>query len=251
MTRLLDISTELLLQKYAGGIKLVRPDRVACQYTTGFSLGSTLKVPLNFFAYDLENNVQFSNDQHNQICGFLSNEDVRGRHVSHFVDVNSTNELICNNQMVIHSNVFKIIDEYSTRHDGFHIGATTLKFPWYNEQDDIVGIIGCSITSSDDNQPPLAQSLSLLLNMGLLNSSVKPAATTFPGLIIENTYFSKREKDVLLHLVRGKTAREISLVLGISFRTVETHISNAKNKMCVRTKSELIEKIFNERLSAQ
>jgi DNA-binding CsgD family transcriptional regulator len=51
---------------------------------------------------------------------------------------------------------------------------------------------------------------------------------------------SKREHEVLAHLARGKTAKQIGLQLDISRRTVEHHIQNIKYKTNCNSRSEII-----------
>lgn len=51
---------------------------------------------------------------------------------------------------------------------------------------------------------------------------------------------SERELDALILIAKGKTAKEAARMLGLSNRTVETHIDNAKIKFKCNTKSELI-----------
>lgn len=49
-----------------------------------------------------------------------------------------------------------------------------------------------------------------------------------------------RERDVLDHLILGRTNKEIAIELGISQRTVEVHRGRVKDKMKARSLSELI-----------
>lgn len=56
----------------------------------------------------------------------------------------------------------------------------------------------------------------------------------------QSSLITTRELDVLILLAKGKTAKETARHLGISPRTVETHIENAKNKLNCNTKSDLI-----------
>ena len=51
---------------------------------------------------------------------------------------------------------------------------------------------------------------------------------------------SDRENEVLSHVVRGKTSKEIGMQLDISRRTVEHHIENIKYKTNCHSKAELI-----------
>ena len=60
----------------------------------------------------------------------------------------------------------------------------------------------------------------------------------------DNIYFTPRERDCLVHLLDQKTIRETAAQVGLSNRTVEFYLNNMKNKMTVRTKKELIQKIL-------
>jgi DNA-binding CsgD family transcriptional regulator len=55
---------------------------------------------------------------------------------------------------------------------------------------------------------------------------------------------SKRETECLYWLLRGKSVKETAKLMGISPRTVETHMETIKRKLNCATKSELIEKAF-------
>lgn len=51
---------------------------------------------------------------------------------------------------------------------------------------------------------------------------------------------SSRERNCLIHLVQGKTAKQIGNDLDLSHRTVESYLENIKNKFTCLTKQELI-----------
>lgn len=92
------------------------------------------------------------------------------------------------------------------------------------ENDKVIGITGISINVYSQQQQDL---------------------NYFENLKKElRNQFSDRESQVLVLLVRGKTAREIAIQLSLSKRTVEFYLNNIKNKMGVFTKSQLIEKIM-------
>lgn len=57
-------------------------------------------------------------------------------------------------------------------------------------------------------------------------------------------YFTRREAECMLWLLRGKTIHGVALVLKLSPRTVEYYIKNMKNKLGCRTKFELIDLIY-------
>ena len=54
-----------------------------------------------------------------------------------------------------------------------------------------------------------------------------------------------RQKECLQYLVRGKTAKEIADILGLSKRTIENYIDTIKVKFNVSTRSELIDLIID------
>ena len=56
---------------------------------------------------------------------------------------------------------------------------------------------------------------------------------------------SVRQSECLFYLIRGKTMREIGLILHISPRTVETHIDQIKHQLGCHTRSMLVEKVVN------
>ena len=58
---------------------------------------------------------------------------------------------------------------------------------------------------------------------------------------IEEFDISPRQLECLFYLLRGKSANEIALTLGLSKRTIETHIENIKSKLQCDNKNKLIE----------
>ena len=62
----------------------------------------------------------------------------------------------------------------------------------------------------------------------------------------EMKYITVRESECLFYLMRGKSLKEIGRIMGISPRTVETHIDRLKYKFCSTNKSELIEKAIQK-----
>lgn len=56
----------------------------------------------------------------------------------------------------------------------------------------------------------------------------------------KNDSLTKREKDILYHICKGSTSKEISEKLFISIKTVETHRANIFSKTNVRNTAELI-----------
>lgn len=59
-----------------------------------------------------------------------------------------------------------------------------------------------------------------------------------------NTYFTRREAECMVWLLKGKTINSVATILNLSPRTVEYYIKNMKTKIGCRTKFELIDLVY-------
>ena len=75
---------------------------------------------------------------------------------------------------------------------------------------------------------PLRAAKNLKLHVNF-ESTIEGSKKT--GYQFGNLYLTEREFECVGYLTRGKTAEEMSIILNISKRTVETHIQNIKRKM--------------------
>ena len=57
-------------------------------------------------------------------------------------------------------------------------------------------------------------------------------------------YFTKREAECMVWLLRGKTVNGVATLLKLSPRTVEYYLKNMKAKLRCRTKFELIDRVY-------
>lgn len=55
-----------------------------------------------------------------------------------------------------------------------------------------------------------------------------------------NGCLTKRESDILKHIILGYSAKEIAKILNISFRTVESYMNSLKLKLHCNSKGEVI-----------
>lgn len=102
----------------------------------------------------------------------------------------------------------------------------------------------------------IQQSTELIVNL----TSLKPQTFYQPKMCMDfgdvpSTTFefntqpatlSKREKECLMLSLRGKTAKQIGQLLGLSFRTVEGHLAKVKSKLGYQNKREIFALLDNE-----
>jgi DNA-binding CsgD family transcriptional regulator len=203
---LLDTRGELLIQRYGDGIKLVHPDYVdAIARATLCSISKIFAMPFNVYFLNAKHIIQNLNKNSITNYGFASWRVARGK---------------------------RLVDKFAQP-------KITLEFPWYDDNDQIVGVLGCSIVIHEENIYSLGQALSLLTQTGLFQQPISSNIQT------QEYYFTEREKDVLYHLALGQTAKEIARRLALSHRTVEKHLCNLKLKVGVDSKAALTEKVVH------
>lgn len=80
------------------------------------------------------------------------------------------------------------------------------------------------------------------------NGYFKQPPFTHTKKISDRMHLTSRENDCLKLFIRGYTSTETAMTLGISKRTVETHLENIKNKTGISSKNNLIKFIFSNKL---
>lgn len=63
------------------------------------------------------------------------------------------------------------------------------------------------------------------------------------GAKYKHTYFTKREAECMVWLLKNKTIADVAMMLGLSKRTVEFYINHMKAKIGCRTKRDLISSV--------
>ena len=80
--------------------------------------------------------------------------------------------------------------------------------------------------------------LSASISRNIINEYIRFASRK--SSITVQDILSERERDVIIHIVEGKTAKEIAGILNISSKTVENHKMNIMKKLNIKTTPELI-----------
>ncbi len=241
----MDLSDELLVYRFGQGIKLLRPNhqsrqkQISLGRSTQHTVGSMLKVPMCCYFDDLDITIQRTNEHNAEACGYDSAKEGVGKTLFDIFDDSAANLIFNKDKEMLQANRMHFAEETALCKDDIQYQALSVKFPWYGDDNCIIGMMGFSIVLG---KQPLAESLAQITQLGLLNNT---SSSILPGLEIDNQYLSKRESECLRLTVRGKSAKQIAIELEISRRTVEEYLNNIKLKLGVFSKSELIDKVFD------
>jgi len=115
-----------------------------------------------------------------------------------------------------------------------HVRRSKLLSKAYNFKFSIAGI-----------QPVAFEDITLALNRDEFSKSVDIHLNSAQKLYFENAVLSKRQSEILQHVIRGKTLKEIAYIMGLSQHTVGHYFEMIKIKLNVNSKSELILKTID------
>lgn len=126
------------------------------------------------------------------------------------------------------------------RYNGDELIITSRKSPIKDSNGKINGILGCvSIITS----PHAVHNIHEIAQYDLRWIDTNENNNQY---IISDNFdcfgLSKCEATCLFYLIRGKTAKEIGIILANSTRTIEKHIDSIKVKLNCKTKSDMISK---------
>lgn len=240
------ISNELIIQSHRQGITLARPDTSSSFSGQGASVAQMMSLPLNLYFMNHDSVMQKMNDATADTNGYLSAQDAVGKSIRDVSCRETANLILNNDRAILCRKKFQVVHESFTRLDECELTALSIKFPWYADEE-VIGILGCSILLGMEGLPSLSEALTLLMQTGLL----APAAQTGIASRLRHSEYTggvldQRDTDILYLLVRGKTAKNIARQLQLSHRTVEHRLEVIKQKLKVSSKSELIEKVIDQ-----
>lgn len=239
------ISGEFLIRRFANGVKLLKPEKYEkVPYPSEHTLDSLMSFPFPVYLENPSHISIRSNEATAKACGFSSLKDFIGKPPFKYFKKDTVTEKIANHAKVIKSETFMIAEETAKLKDCEMLHTLSIRMPWYDDNNHVIGLFGCSIVIGVD---PLARSLKDIAALGLLDSKTIKQNM---GTEIDAVYLSKRELDCLRLTILGKPAKQVAYELQLSQRTVEEYLDNIKRKMNVSSKAALIEKTVEYYFSA-
>lgn len=241
----IDLSNDLIVLRYGNGVILVRPELIKTSPFNALPLSSLLTLPFNVYITDDDSYFYQLNISTTQSLGFISVKDSIQKSVRESATNETIKELLYYDKTAIEKNT-QIIKEITFQRKSDHDMKRYLaiKFPLYDyKQNKTFGIFGVALEIDDNNANIFTDALTLLTQTNLLSQEPPHINKFITPLKLENITFTCREKDVLRLLIGGNTIKEMATKLSLSPRTIEEYINNIKNKLNVRSRSAIIEKI--------
>lgn len=151
------------------------------------SLSEFLALPYSTYLLDLQGCTLKINNLGASICGFESSEQACGLSIFHVSSADSAKNLLDNCDSVTQQESVKIFDEFNMRNDGNALHFLSIKFPCYNDKQQLQGVLGLSIVVG---QHPLAEAITTLTELGLLKNNQSD-----PNQILNfNLYYFNRQR---------------------------------------------------------
>ncbi len=191
-------------------------------------------LPYSIYLLDKDNKTIKINACGAEVCGFETADSAIGRSISSVSNTQSADALLENCQQVMADKTEKIFDEHHVRHDGASLHFLSFKFPCYQQDGQLIGLLGVSLVVGQD---ALSTALEKLKALGLF------AAKSPSSLNLHGRQLTDREHTILHKTAQGLTAKSIAQQLGISHRTVEEHLKNVRMKFNVSSKQALLQKV--------
>lgn len=240
----LDSNREFALGRYGNGVKLSRPcNKQNRQAFPKVSLSTLLDITAAIYFEDFDHQTIICNEITAEECGFISLKDCIGAPWYVPFEQKSVFKTLQNDRNVVKHESLKFLEEAGVRNDGTLIRTLSVRMPWYNNNNTLIGLFGCSILLGKHS---VSGVLSQLHNMGLL--AYTPNIAIPEKEVNHFQYLTEREKQCLEFMLDGKSAKEIARCIGISHRTVEQYTSEIKEKFGYKTKYELISNILSMKL---
>lgn len=229
------------LRPYRQGLQLEKPD---VKDHSCIMLGEMFAWPMAAYIMDTNSCGVAGNLGCAALNSLYSENDLIGKTSVHFYEKKTALKHQFDDEIVMRNKALFISSETADRINADTVDIFTLKLPLY-VQKSVAGVLGLTISTSKHNWSEFATHMGIIVNAGLIQTHFLPT-TPKPQVDDVAIFFTRREQEILSELVRGKSAKIIANVLGLSVRTVENNILRMRDKTNCASKFELIDKYIDK-----
>lgn len=165
----LDTNGDLIIQPCKDGIRLIRPTNdIDLSDKAYYSVSDILKLPFNIGFLDTDSVIRDINETTIKTSGFVSVSDAIGKTVRVAAKKDAAEFSLQHDRDVLKTGKTIVTEENFTRLvDDVNFRAITIKTPWRDENNNILGVFFCALTIGAPGSMPLADSFSLMFESGL------------------------------------------------------------------------------------
>lgn len=207
----------------------------------GIAITSLFDLPYDVFILDLEGKTVKINQAGAEICGFETPEHAIGHTVAHGGACETATVLLDNCQQVLNSEAAQFYDEVLRLANQTTYHLFSIKKPFYDENEVLIGSIGVSIVIG---KHAMATALNVLTELGFLPASTESREKAEIEPNLGGVELTAREHETLMWMIKGYSAKMIARELSISHRTVEDYQRQLKQKFKVTTRQSLLQKVL-------
>lgn len=184
---------------------------------------------LGVFFMDIENRFLACNEHNADLFQLKDTNEATGKTIFDFSLPDEQANLIHQGDLKVLQYGETVQSTYSLTRFGKTIDFITYKAPVKNDAGDLIGLYGIVNCLNTTNAAPY---------LDKMHQSGVPFERIFKRL--EQYQLTKRQQQCLYYLAQGKSAKQIAIILELSYRTVENYLAALKAKWGVKNKTELI-----------
>lgn len=196
------------------------------------------KYPVHFFAADLNLNVLMANDMQAEYFGANSVNEFIGQNYYDIIPKEEQAASKANDALIIKSNTPQLFYEICLGNEVVGIG-----FRLYDSCNHVIGIAGIGFYLHQVAPRDIITITNKLISLRSVTNAIKCNH-------IHNTCqlneLSNREQECVHYLTKNMTCKETAKLMNISYRTVEKHLENIKNKLGCYSRSDIISRFFEQ-----
>lgn len=223
------IDNDFIIKPFNGGVKFLRPNAGTAGMAT-FADMMSLSSDVCLIGRNVT--AVYMNEPAVIRTGMVSLKDCLGKSIYDVANSETAHVITEHQQNTFRKKSLQIIEyDFQCKHAALIHHCLLFSTLWYQENNELGGILDLAVVSDRDNLP---LSLANLMKLGLLNYSFNPAE------VIQPLNLSRRETQCIELLKDGNTSKQIALQLDLSPRTIDHYLENCMNKLNVSTRAELV-----------